>query len=422
MVSGTLYTYPDSFRGSKVRVAAAYSGFSLKVVEVNPSDTSRVHVPSFETDDKKLSLFDANAIAYYVSNDQLRGSTLEQRAEVVQWLNYGSTEVQSAVASWVYPALSLVESTQQNVQRAKEDLKVVFHCLDSHLKTRTFLVGERVSLADVSLAADLLLAFQHVADESFRAPYTNLVRWFNTVVNQPEVSKVVGQVTFCVSAPEFCSKKHAEHKKAGQEKKPAKAAEPKPAKAAEPKPAKAAAAKPKDDDEEEEDPALQEPKQNDPFAEMPKGTFNMDEFKREYSNKDTLTVALPYFWSHFEKEFYSLWYCEYKYASELTQVFMSSNLIGGMFQRIEKLRKNAFASMAVFGEANNNTIAGVWFWKGQELVFPLCSDWTIDYESYTWRKLNPDDATDRKMVDDFFLWQGEVGGKKFNAGDRKSVV
>ncbi len=57
----------------------------------------------------------------------------------------------------------------------------------------------------------------------------------------------------------------------------------------------------------------------------------MDEFKREYSNKDTLTVALPYFWSHFEKEFYSLWYCEYKYASELTQVFMSSNLIGGLF-------------------------------------------------------------------------------------------
>ena len=42
-----------------------------------------------------------------------------------------------------------------------------------------------------------------------------------------------------------------------------------------------------------------------------------------------------------------------------------------MFQRIEKLRKNAFASMCVFGEDNKNTIAGVWFWKGQELVFPV---------------------------------------------------
>jgi elongation factor 1-gamma len=42
-----------------------------------------------------------------------------------------------------------------------------------------------------------------------------------------------------------------------------------------------------------------------------------------------------------------------------------------MFQRIEKLRKNAFASMCVWGEDGNNTIAGVWFWKGQELVFPV---------------------------------------------------
>ena len=42
-----------------------------------------------------------------------------------------------------------------------------------------------------------------------------------------------------------------------------------------------------------------------------------------------------------------------------------------MFQRIEKLRKNAFGSMCVFGEANNNTIAGVWFWKGQGLAFPV---------------------------------------------------
>ena len=42
-----------------------------------------------------------------------------------------------------------------------------------------------------------------------------------------------------------------------------------------------------------------------------------------------------------------------------------------MFQRIEKLRKNAFASMGVFGENNNNTIAGVWFWKGQGLPFPV---------------------------------------------------
>lgn len=55
----------------------------------------------------------------------------------------------------------------------------------------------------------------------------------------------------------------------------------------------------------------------------------MDEFKRKYSNEDTLQVALPHFWEHFDREGYSIWYCQYKYANELTLPFMSCNLISG---------------------------------------------------------------------------------------------
>lgn len=407
MAAGTLYTYPESFRALKCRVAAAYSGFNLKVVEVNANDKQHEKVPSFETNDKKVHLIETNAIAYYVANDQLRGVSVEDRARVLQWLNWGSNDVASAVASWVYPSLSLVESTAQAVAQAKSDLKKIFEYLNKFLQTRTYLVGERLTLADISLAADLRLAYEHVADEAFRKPFANVNRWFTTVTQQKNFKSISGEIKLADKALEFDAKKHAEHVKAAKE-------TPKPAAAK-----KEEAKKPKkdDDNEEEEDDILaQEPKQTDPFATMPKGNWNMDEFKRVYSNEDTATKALPYFWQHFEKEFYSIWFCEYKYSNELTQCFMSSNLIGGMFQRIEKLRKNAFASMAVFGENNDNLIAGVWFWKGQELAFPLCPDWTTDYESYTWRKMNPDDAKDRKLVDDFFLWQGEVNGKKFNCG------
>jgi len=241
MVSGTLYTYPNSFRGYKCAIAALYSGFGLKVVEVQAGD-KRPHVPSFESSDKKTQLFESTSIAYYVANDQLRGTTLEDKAQVLQWVNYGNETVASAVASWVYPALSLVQSTPELVQKAKEDVKQVFQCVNDYLKTRTFLVGERLSLADISLAADLLLAFTHIADESFRKPYTNLNRWFLTVVNQTNVKKVVGEVTLCSQAPVFCAAKHAEHQKAMAEHatKEKKAKEPKPAKAAEPAKPKAA--------------------------------------------------------------------------------------------------------------------------------------------------------------------------------------
>jgi elongation factor 1-gamma len=57
----------------------------------------------------------------------------------------------------------------------------------------------------------------------------------------------------------------------------------------------------------------------------------MDEFKRTYSNKE-LSESLPYLWANFDKENYSMWYCEYKYKDELTKVFMTSNLVGGKFK------------------------------------------------------------------------------------------
>merc|ERR1711950_81118 len=77
--------------------------------------------------------------------------------------------------------------------------------------------------------------------------------------------------------------------------------------------------------------------------------------------------SIPYFWEKFDKENYSIWRCDYKYADELTMVFMSCNLIGGMFQRLDKLRKNAFSSVCLFGENNNSTISGIWVWKGTTL-------------------------------------------------------
>ena len=75
---------------------------------------------------------------------------------------------------------------------------------------------------------------------------------------------------------------------------------------------------------------LEEPKSKDPFDEMPKGTFNMDDFKRFYSNNEE-SKSIPYFWDKFDKENYSIWFGEYKYSDELTKVFMSCNLISGKF-------------------------------------------------------------------------------------------
>lgn len=419
MVSGTLYTYPDSFRGYKSQVAAKYSKASLKIVNLKGDETQYVKVPSFESEDKKVTLFESNAIAYYVASEQLRGSSELDRAQVLQWIEFGNNDIVPYAQAWVFPALSLLDWNKESVERAQTEVKRVLQVLDNHLKTRTFLVGERVTLADIAVACDLSLLYQHVLDAQFRGQFANTNRWFTTVVNQPEFKAVVGEFKFCTKAAEYCAAKHAENKSrggaasaAGKEKKEKKEKEAKPKK--EEKKPEPKAAEPEDIDETDEI-MNAEPKATDPFAAMPKGTFIMDEFKRTYSNQE-LSESLPYLWKNFDKENYSMWYCEYKYPEELKLTFMTSNLVGGMFQRLDKLRKNAFASMCVWGENNNNTIAGVWFWKGHELAFPLSPDWTIDYESYEWRKMNVDDENERKLANQIFSWEGEIKGKKFVDG------
>lgn len=132
----------------------------------------------------------------------------------------------------------------------------------------------------------------------------------------------------------------------------------------------AAAAQPEDDEPKEE-------KSKDPFQDMPKGTFVLDNFKRSYSNEDTATKAIPHFWENFDADNWSIWKCEYKYPEDLTLAFMSCNLINGMYQRLEKLKKNAFASMILFGTDNNSTISGIWVWKGDKLAFELSPDWQV---------------------------------------------
>ena len=99
-------------------------------------------------------------------------------------------------------------------------------------------------------------------------------------------------------------------------------------------------------------------------------SFDMDAFKRMYSNNDTV-VSVPYFWEHFNKEDYSIWLAEYKYNDELKMTFRACNLVSGTFQRIEKLRKTAFASVCIFGKDETLTISGIWIFRGQELAFDV---------------------------------------------------
>lgn len=347
-----------------------------------------------------------------MASDQLRGGKCPfAQAQVQQWLSFADNEIVPASCALVFPLLGIMP--QQKGSTAKQDVEVVLNLLNKTFLESTYLVGERITLADIVVFCSLLHVYQYVLDAATRKPYTNVNRWFNTILNQKQVKAVVGNYSICDKALVFDPKKYAEFqaKTGGKPQPQQKPKEEK--KPQEKKPAKKEA-------EEELDAAdaalAAEPKSKDPLDALPKGTFVMDDFKRVYSNEEE-KVSIPYFFEKFDPENYSIWFGEYKYNDELKKTFMSCNLITGMFQRLDKMRKNAFGSVCLFGDDNNSTISGVWVWRGQELAFPLSPDWQVDYEVYNWTKLDAKSEETKKLVEQYFSWTGtDKDGRKFNQG------
>ena len=353
-------------------------------------------VPVMDTTDGPL--YESDAIAFYVANSvkdsPLLGKTNYEKALVTKFVHLASAEIGLRLNAWFYPLVGYGPYNKDFEARTIEDLKRALAVINTELATKTFLVGERISLADITLVCALYNGFTKLFDANFRKPYAHLVRWFVTCVNQPHFKKVMGEVKLAETMMKYDAKKAAAPKK--EEK-------PKAAKKEE---------KPKADlvDDEESKP---EKKEKNPLDLLPPSPFVLDAWKRFYSNNDT-APSCKYFWENFDAEGYSLWKVDYKYNDELTAIFMSSNLVGGFFQRLDRARKYAFGSMMVTGEANNNAISGYFVFRGQEVPFEVTD--AADYDSYTFTKVDPKDEKVKATVNDYWSWEGPNLPGKFADG------
>ncbi|TFK71221.1 elongation factor 1-gamma [Pluteus cervinus] len=418
MSIGTLWTTPYQGKGKTIRAAAAYAGLELTIAEnyVHLTDNKKPEflakfphgkIPALETKDG-FKLFEGTAIARYVSslapNSGLQGHTKEEAALVDQWIHLAESELDSLtdiILSLIRGGLGYSKTVHtSSVERQTRTLKT----LNAHLATRTFFVGERITLADIVVASIIQRAVSFTVDAPLRAQVPHVIRHLETIVNQPKFVDIFGPTEYVEKAVQYTPP--AKEKK---EKDPKPAAPPAPK--AEKKPKK------EDDDEEDEDPSIKEPpKARSPLEDLPKSTFNLEDWKRAYSNKDTRGAdgALEWFYQNFDKEGFSIWKVDFKYNEELTQTFMSSNQIGGFFNRLEASRKYLFGSMGVLGTANNSLISGTLILRGQDAT-PVV-DVAPDWESYSFVKLDLEKPEDKTFFEAALAWDLEIDGKKWADG------
>ncbi|KAH9932842.1 elongation factor 1-gamma [Amylocystis lapponica] len=415
---GTLYTTPAQHNGKRIRATAALAGVSVDLPDnythfqdnLKPEFLSKFplgKIPALDAADG-FKLFETSAIARYIAaqapNTTLLGSSLKEAALIDQWVSLIDSEISSN--SRLYFGLILGRLTPYskpmltNFQEgAVRGLKTV----EQHLATRTFLVGERISLADLTLATVVQRYTAVFIDAPLRAQLPNVIRHLETVANQPALKDIFGPLDYVEKAVQYTPP--------AKEKKDAK-----PAAAPAPKAEKKPKAKPAEEDEEEDDLIKEEPKAKNPLDDLPKSPFNLEDWKRAYSNKETRGAggALEWFYEHFDKEGFSLWRVDFKYNNELTQTFMSSNQIGGFFNRLEASRKYLFGSMGVLGQTNDSILSGALIVRGPEVkaVVEVAPDW----ESYAYERIDLDDAAQKAFFEAALAWDLEVDGKKWVDG------
>lgn len=406
-------------------IAAQYNNISIQIPEFNLGTDNKTEsflskspfgkIPVLETPNGCIT--ESNAIARYIArmrNDTgLYGNTFFESAQVDQWIDICSNSIELPATLWIYSYIGTIPPLSECAQcKVKSDLAKALSVLENVLSDKTYLVGDRITLADITISTTLLYPFKWVCGPAYRSNYPNVMRWFDTCVNQPQFRDVISNVVLATDenrehmAPVIPTtnnnvkegKQKANNqqpKKQGESNQP-KQKEPKPPKEPKqpkpPAPPKEQKKKAKEEDEEEDyDDVPKEKKPDHPFKLLDISNptpFQMDAWKRCYSNcHGDYTGAMTTFWETIDLNCWSIFRGDYNYYEELKVLFMASNLIAGFIQRTDDIRKWLFGTMVLKGvEGQLMKITCYYLIRGQDIQ-PLiaCND---DAACYTWTRIS----------------------------------
>ncbi|KAL4801851.1 glutathione S-transferase [Aspergillus unguis] len=211
MPFGTIYSYPNNPRVAKIQAVANLNGLSIETGDFQIGQTNKTpeflakfplgKAPAFISADG-VNIFESNAIAQYVAEsgpakDQLVGATPAERAKIAQWVQMAETEVSPPTVQCFISRIGMVPYDEATENQAIAKIERMLGALERHLSGRTWLAtAEKLSLADLAVAAALVWGFNFVIDAELQAKYPGVVDWFKKVTSSEGVKEAFGEIKF----------------------------------------------------------------------------------------------------------------------------------------------------------------------------------------------------------------------------------
>lgn len=190
-----LFHHPLSFNARRAVMTGLHLKAKVDLVEINlmkPEDRAVLagmnpnsKVPVLE--DEGFLLWESNAIMQYIA-DRTPGQTLypseaKARADVNRWQFWSAQHFSPAVGifnwqNFVKGMIGQGGPDPVELARGERELTQLARVLDEHLAKRTWMCGDALSLADLSIAAPLMAIGPGKVPMS---PYRNVLAWFERV-------------------------------------------------------------------------------------------------------------------------------------------------------------------------------------------------------------------------------------------------
>jgi glutathione S-transferase len=198
-----LYDFLPSGNGYKVRLLLSQLGIPFERIELNIlkgetrtpeflSKNPNGRIPVLETESGQF-LPESNAILFYLSEGtEFLPKDHFLRSQVLQWLFFEQYSHEPFIATsrfWI-SILGKSEEYRDALAQKREPGYAALTVMEKHLTSHTFFVGERYTIADISL-----FAYTHVADEGGfdLTRFLAIQAWLERVKSQPRYVSIKPQ-------------------------------------------------------------------------------------------------------------------------------------------------------------------------------------------------------------------------------------
>ena len=161
--------------------------------------TPTATLPFLETNNGNIS--QSTAIEFYLCSKykpELLGTNEFEKAKVSQWIEFGGCEINRCIKSIIYPIFGWAPYCKEKADEDNINIKKYLKIIENNLTKSNYIVGEKITLADIILFRYIrLFMMLHFPEGMRNSLFAQTTKWFEKIMKTNDAIKAYGRTVLC---------------------------------------------------------------------------------------------------------------------------------------------------------------------------------------------------------------------------------